>query len=161
MRKTNRIMANCHPDKPHVAKGLCNACYCKSHPRPQEYQKNWYERNREGLNEKRRAFTRENPGWTYFKQLEYRYGLTKEKYDTLYGNGCWLCGEKFNGFERPHIDHDHRCCSGKRSCGKCVRGLAHRQCNHASQLDDIFRLKKIVESLERYYATTRLPDKSH
>lgn len=27
------------------------------------------------------------------------------------------------------VDHDRTCCSGKKSCGKCVRGLIHRNCN--------------------------------
>lgn len=27
------------------------------------------------------------------------------------------------------VDHDRRCCPGKKSCGRCVRGLIHRNCN--------------------------------
>ena len=27
------------------------------------------------------------------------------------------------------VDHDHGCCPGERSCGKCVRGLVCRDCN--------------------------------
>ena len=27
------------------------------------------------------------------------------------------------------VDHDRSCCGGQESCGKCVRGLIHRNCN--------------------------------
>jgi hypothetical protein len=31
--------------------------------------------------------------------------------------------------ERLHVDHDHSCCPDGKSCGKCIRGLLHRECN--------------------------------
>jgi hypothetical protein len=27
------------------------------------------------------------------------------------------------------VDHDRKCCPGRGSCGKCVRGLVHSRCN--------------------------------
>jgi hypothetical protein len=54
---------------------------------------------------------------------------------------CWIChaslrwrftnwgGEPQAGRGQVHVDHDHRCCPGERSCGQCVRGLAHHACN--------------------------------
>jgi hypothetical protein len=53
-------------------------------------------------------------------------------------NGCKLCGEPLVNFV---IDHDHACCSGRRSCGKCVRGLLCVSCN--AGLGQLARLIRI------------------
>jgi hypothetical protein len=49
-----------------------------------------------------------------------RYGLTTEALEQHLVNGCYApgCGDT----ETLVVDHDHKCCSGRRSCGKCVRG---------------------------------------
>jgi hypothetical protein len=50
-----------------------------------------------------------------------------------------------------HIDHDHGCCPGSRSCGRCGRGLLCRFCNSAAGLlgDDAARLRGLADYLER------------
>ena len=47
---------------------------------------------------------------------------------------------------RFHVDHDHRCCPGRTSCGKCVRGLLCHACNTAlgNFQDDPARLKAAI-----------------
>lgn len=60
---------------------------------------------------------------------------------------------------RLAVDHDHRCCPGKTSCGKCVRGLLCARCNSAIGLfdDDPAILLAAIEYLGLRPAVT-LPD---
>ena len=64
------------------------------------------------------------------------YHITKEEYDALFQNQGHQCANPACGRSQPggkgnqwHVDHDHRCCPGKTSCGKCVRGLLCGTCN--------------------------------
>lgn len=62
------------------------------------------------------------------------YNLTDHGYRTLLRrqhNRCAACKKKFGTHNEsvPCVDHDRACCSGARSCGRCVRGLLCRRCN--------------------------------
>lgn len=59
-----------------------------------------------------------------------KHGLTQGQFEQMLeaqGNACAVCRQVFT--ESPHVDHDHACCPGYRSCGDCVRGLLCFQCN--------------------------------
>lgn len=66
--------------------------------------------------------------------LKYRHSITWPQFWEKLAKQdgcCYLClrlldVEASRGF---HIDHDHSCCPGERSCGKCIRGVACHGCN--------------------------------
>jgi hypothetical protein len=62
-----------------------------------------------------------------------RYGLSEDDYNTRLSeqnNVCAICQRPASvEGRRLSVDHDHKCCSGKDSCGKCVRGLLCSACN--------------------------------
>lgn len=69
---------------------------------------------------------------TSFQMMLWMHNLTRAGYKALLvaqGGVCAVCGDI--PVERFHVDHDHACCPGKKSCGKCTRELLCRLCNAA------------------------------
>lgn len=61
-----------------------------------------------------------------------KYQLTSRKYKSLLQKQkglCLGCDQPPTEEQRLAVDHDHSCCSGPYSCGKCIRGLMHLECN--------------------------------
>lgn len=68
------------------------------------------------------------PGQIREKDLWYRYRLTPGDYEKLLTDQdgrCAICRQ----VSELEVDHDHACCPGRRSCGKCIRGLLCSLCN--------------------------------
>jgi len=74
--------------------------------------------------------------------LRRQFGITAGQFDALLAaqdGGCAICRGALdrggvtglNGSMSGHVDHDHRCCPGMRSCGRCVRGILCGLCNRA------------------------------
>lgn len=99
--------------------------------------------------------------------LRQNYKLSLEQYEALYLEqhaACAIChapiergysiestgkrGPRPNG---AHVDHDHACCPGPTSCGRCVRGLLCAKCNNgiACLRDSPVLMRAAVEYLER------------
>ncbi len=66
------------------------------------------------------------------------------------GRACAVCCEEF--VASPNIDHDRSCCSGKKSCGNCVRGLLCWRCNTVlgKMLDSPALLRKAADYIEKW-----------
>ena len=84
------------------------------------------------------------------KRLKYslkRFNITVEQYNRILlsqNSNCGICGINQSVLkQRLSVDHDHNCCTGALSCGKCIRGLLCRDCNlmlgHAKDSTEIIK----------------------
>lgn len=77
------------------------------------------------------------------------YGLTWDEGFKLFSRQhCDACGDLLR---QGTIDHDHSCCPGEGSCGKCVRGVLCGSCNKmlGYARDDPERLQAAISYLRR------------
>ena len=165
-----------HRRAPGVPRAKCEpGCTCGRHSRVPTIDWNDPEQrkayNREKAREKyaadpraaieaARRYREKNPGrhgrpGNIAAEQKWRYGLAAGRVAQMAVEQqglCYLCGEPLD-FEKKnavHIDHDHACCRGRRSCGSCVRGLACSGCNTAIGLlgDDPERMRRVADNLE-------------
>lgn len=82
------------------------------------------------------------------------YGLTRDDYVDMEKSQhgvCKICGEAEKHRNRLSVDHDHSCCSGIKSCGKCIRGLLCSNCNRVlgQVKDNKDLLQKMIDYLQK------------
>jgi hypothetical protein len=83
-----------------------------------------------------------------------KHHISPEQYDRLlkFQDGlCYACKKAELGGKRLAIDHDHRCCPGKKSCGYCIRGLLCQNCNQA-----LGKVQENIDTLERLIQHVKL-----
>lgn len=86
-----------------------------------------------------------------------QYGLTPAEYAAAVAaqeGCCAICGQ---WTEVLWIDHDHSCCPGKNTCGRCRRGLLCMKCNGGLGMfgDDVKMLQKAIDYLQTYRVMER------
>ena len=73
------------------------------------------------------------PEYGRMMQMERRYGITVEQYESLLaeqGGHCALCPAIQGTHKRRlTVDHNHNCCDNEKACGKCNRGILCANCN--------------------------------
>lgn len=96
-----------------------------------ERNRRWRAAHQETMRELHRGWDEDNRD----KRLEWRrtlrHGITRTIRDWMYesqGGACAGCRSRMFDAEL-YVDHDHACCPGPFSCGRCVRGLLCPACN--------------------------------
>ena len=100
----------------------------------------YYKKNPEKLkSEAKIAYAKNRKNWMRHRMLEEDYNFLYN----LYEGKCHSCKDRL----AINIDHDHNCCDGSFSCGKCVRGILCSQCNTALGLlsDSTEKIKNLLK----------------
>jgi hypothetical protein len=110
---------------------FCKKCNVKTVQRHYENNPESYEKNKTSERTKR-------PNWKRHKLTEDQYKELLEQQDYK----CATCKIEL----ATCVDHDHSCCPGGWSCGKCVRGILCLGCNTAlgSVRDSIATLENMI-----------------
>lgn len=87
--------------------------------------------------------------------LKRNYNLTPEEFENLFmeqGLKCASCGSDNPRWVKGWcVDHDHSCCKGLPTCGKCIRGILCMPCNMAAGVmkDNTQDLEALVKYLKK------------
>lgn len=91
------------------------------------------------------------------KRRDSTYSLTPGKFNemlTSQDNRCAICLTEFGDGRMlgARVDHDHSCCPGSKSCGKCVRALLCASCNSGIGMfkDSPAMLERAIEYLHKF-----------
>jgi Recombination endonuclease VII len=125
----------------------------RTRARERGYSRKYYAKNRQAITAKQRAAY--DPALTSVRNRTHKFGLSPEETQRLFdeqGGRCYLGGEPID-LDAPrgyYVDHAHWCCPGRKTCGKCVRGLTCNNCNHGAGGfgDEPARLRRAADAIE-------------
>jgi hypothetical protein len=89
------------------------------------------------------------------QHVQRTYSISPEQYDALLraqGGKCAGCGRATGASKRLAVDHDHSCCIGPTSCGRCIRMLVCGTCNDilAHSRDNPAYFDRMAENLRNW-----------
>lgn len=123
----------------------------KNKDKVKEYSKEYNKKYK--LNPEKQKILKANSIRNQFK----RYSITEEEYNTILKEQnyvCAICGKPENTKWklRLAIDHNHKCCSWRNCCWKCIRWLLCWKCNKMLWMinDDVDLLQKSIQYLQNY-----------
>jgi len=125
-------------DKPRARCKICiNAAnLARQAANPEKYNartRAWRDKNPGRTNANIKAWQQRNPERYRANMMWVKYRIRFEALWEAQGGRCAACGRPMikggRKLDSVCVDHDRSCCSGRKSCGKCVRGLIHWSCN--------------------------------
>lgn len=129
--KKNKTCKHCGIDK-YYAKGYCRNCYTRNYrsgtPEIKNYGRKVYPNGLKYVNMRK-------------TELKNKYKMTPEIYEEMAKNGCHICNRHALPHKKLHVDHDHKCCPDKKSCGLCVRGILCDACNTAVSIYEMGQMR--------------------
>lgn len=96
--------AECHPDRPHEAGGMCKQCYHASYTPPKKYERSIRSYEQRATN-----------------MRKFKYGITQHQFEQMLIDQNLECAIDGCHEVATHVDHDHK--TGQ------VRGILCPQCN--------------------------------
>lgn len=102
-----------------------------------EYMRKWYADHPDGLRR---------------RDLRIKYGLTLEDFNEMLEIQGGCCAACCRVSDKWTVDHDHSCCPGQKTCGKCVRSILCSTCNTALGMagDSSLRLRLLAHYIDSW-----------
>ena len=121
-----------------------------------------YRKTKKGQQAHKRAtenLLQKNPGYFRWRHLLIAYNITREQVYKQLEEQNWICPVckkpltvEAEGGDSIAVDHDHSCCNERKTCGICIRGILHRECNAGigKLRDNPDILRNAIEYLEKW-----------
>lgn len=136
----------------------CAGCRAAHAEKARVRRSRWSDEKRAEIARKQREHQARQTSDERLRQGLSRYGIGLAEYRQMLesqGGVCAICGNSpYASVRNLSVDHDHSCCAGNRSCGKCVRGLLCLRCNNAIGL--LRDSPEVVQSAVDYLVQRKL-----